>query len=201
MSDIPVWVGVAVTFVVGVGGWVTAGIANARAKAANVEAAKSNAIAVGAVEKAEQANRIAADANRLSEDANALVGRSVAAQTEDWHVDWWAEWNAASASLELKNRGRDAARDASVTIVGEGVYVVEKWPEGVAPNADAVVLVASVLDLRAQKEARNARIIEGNRSSSVAIIPSPFSVTLSVSVRWRTGEGFPGGQQLEVRAT
>jgi hypothetical protein len=192
------WIGIAVALVVGAIGWIFAGVANSRAKAANTAAAESNRLAKEAVEKADQANRIA-------EDANTLVGRSVAAQTEDWHVDWRAEWNKAGSLVVLKNRGRDAALDASVTVSAKiskhSVYAVEKWPEGVPPNTDVTVMVNDVLEARRLHETKAAQIMNANRTSRVAWIPGPFLIVLKISVRWRTGEGFPRDQEIELQAS
>ncbi|MCU1508401.1 MAG: anthranilate phosphoribosyltransferase [Glaciihabitans sp.] len=205
MTNFLAWIGIAVAFLVGAIGWIFAGVANSRAKAANTAAGESNRIAKEAVEKADQANLIAKDANQLSEDANALVGRSVAAQTEDWHVDWRAEWNEAGSLVILKNRGRDAALDASATVSAKlpdkRVYAVEKWPDGVLPNTDVTLMVTDVLDARTRHEIRSAEIMDANHGSSVFVVPGSFLLVLKISVRWRTGEGFPRDQEIELHAT
>jgi hypothetical protein len=214
MGDLPAWISACIAFVIGAGGLGLAFVANSRAAAANVEAAKSNAIAeaakreaikanaisADALNAADKANRIAGEANKLSEEANALVGRSVAAQTEDWHVDWRIDWNKAAGLIVLKNRGRDAAFEVSVTVTGEGIYKVQTFPDGVPPNTDQTIEVFEILELRREADAATARRLEANRGSRVTVFPTSFSLILKVSIHWRTGEGFPADHAFNLTA-
>ena len=177
-------IGFVVSASLGAVGWIFAGVANRRAKEA--------------VEKADHANRIAEDANKLSEEANKLVGRSVAAQTEDWFVDWRVEWNYASASVVLKNRGDKAALQASAIIVGEGVYKREEWPNDVAPNTDEVIQIPQIIEQRTAKASRNVQVVENMSASGFSFAPRSFRLELSISIRWRTGEGFPRDKDLNL---
>lgn len=199
MTDLAAWLGIAVAIVVGAIGWVFAGVANSRVRAANKEAAKSNLLAEQAVLKAELANRIAQDANKLREAANSLAARSIAAQNEDWHVDWQVAWNKSTVRVVLKNLGRDAAHDVSVTIAGGGVYVVETWPDGVPASTDvAVNMNQGPFALPAQRLRENSRKVMLKGDWHGPPLP-PLDVNLEVSIRWRTGMGFPKSQDLEVR--
>lgn len=195
------WIGIAVAGAVGIGGWVTAGIANGRAKKANTLAEKSNTIAQDAVARADAANDIAEDANKLSKDANALVERSVSQQTEDWFVKWEAEWNVAAALLILKQRGRDDALNTSVVIAGKNVHKIYRADHSVSPGQELDIEVMQVLDERNKHDIRTAQIMERNVSSPVVYVPSGFSLDLTISIRWLTGGGFVQPQTVELKVT
>ncbi len=204
LTDLLTIIGFIVAAGLGAVGWIFSGVANRRANDANDEAAKSNLIANEAVEKADRANRIAEDANRLSEEANKLVGRSLAEQTEDWHVAWLAEWNQASASVILKNRGRDTALDASVTISGNNIHKVERWPNGVPARTDVVVPLTEVNDQQANHRRESPRSAIGNVrgvGNSMIYVEKPFALELDLAIHWRTGEGFVRGKELKLTIT
>jgi hypothetical protein len=199
--DAATWVGIAVAGVIGLGGWIMAGIANSRSKKANTHSEQANTIATGAVIKAESANRIAEDANKLSKDANALVELSVLQQTEDWFVEWVAEWNVAGALLILTQRGRDDALQSSVVIAGKNVHKIYRADHPVSPGQDLAIEVMQVLGERNKYDIQFAQRMEKNETSPVRVIPEPFSLELTITIHWFTGGGFVQVQTIELKVT
>jgi hypothetical protein len=193
------WIGIVAAASVGVVGWIFAGIANGRAKKANELAEKANGIAEMAIVRADDANGIAEHANKLSEQANSLIERTTAQKDEDWFVDWTAKWNHDSALIVLRNTGRDAARNLSVTIDGEKLHRVVEFDHDILGGTDDTISLSEIVQKRTDNAAAMERIIQSNRASSVSVIPSPLNVNITLSLRWQTGRDVWQPKELTLR--
>lgn len=187
MSDTATWIGIIVSGLIGLGGLVFAYFADRRAKKANKLVEESNGIAKRALVRAEDANGIAEHANKLSEQANSLIERTAAQKAEDWFVDWTAKWNHDSALIVLKNTGRDAARNLSVTIDGEQLHRVVEFDHDIPGGIEDTIPVPEIVQKRIDNGLAADRIMESNRNRSVVIIPVPLNINVTLSFRWQTG--------------
>lgn len=123
---IAAWVGIAVSLLVGVAGFVTA-IVSARAaresnrvaELARQEAQTANKLASEANTISRESNSLAVDANKLSEHANTLVERSVAMSVERNDVRWELDWQNPGEVLVV-NRGDDEAHRVKATVYVDG---------------------------------------------------------------------------------
>lgn len=179
-----------------VGSAVFAGFATRDAKKARATAEAANMIATGAVAKADEANKIAKDANELSEKANGLVARSVAQQEEGWFVEWAINWDEDHATLTLANQGLNTAREVTFVVVGDG-FSYRSGPDNpdVPAGETYDVEIPQIMENRSTHEAERRQVM----SQSPWMILGSYYVDTTVTVRWRTGQGFPGTQKLEIQ--
>ena len=173
------------------------------AKESDTHAKAANRIAEDALGKAASANEIAVRANQISEDANALVGRSVSLQEEDWYVDWSPSWDQDQATLNLTNTGRDCARDISVVIVGEGglhyIHVSDGLP--VEAGMPLILAIPDVAQRRVEHDNSDWTRVRAMRSANIITTTSMFAMTVTATIHWRTGLGFPGTKTMEIKVT
>lgn len=193
------WVGIAVSGLLGVGGFVSGLVGNRRAQQANKLAQAANRIAESAVSRADEANQIAGHANELSEESNSIVRRQSAQQEEDWFVEWKEQWETKPAILTLVNRGRDSARHVSVTIAGDSVHRVVERNDDILPGEKVVLTLPELLEERRAfyetSRARTARMA----AKGITTWGGRFQAELKVTVRWRTGEGVAKQQIFELQ--
>jgi hypothetical protein len=190
--------GIAVAIVFGIAGFITAHGANRRAKESNRLAEVANGIAQSAVTKARAANKLAKDANKLSEDANALVKRTIAHQQEDWLVKWNAEWDEEAGTITLTNRGRDAALELSVTVTGDDIHRVYRRSEAAEPGDEVVITFPEFLEKRPAFNAAADATWHENLRHGIFGTPRLLKTDVEVFVRWKTGEGLPGSEDLQL---
>jgi len=198
-DDVATWVGIIAAGAVGAVGWIFAGIANSRAKKANELVEQANTIAKQAVVRAEDANGIAEHANKLSEQSNLLIERTTAQKAEDWFVDWTAKWNHDSALIVLKNTGRDAARNLSVTIDGEQLHRVVEFDHDILGGTEDTIPIPEIIQKRIDNGLAADRIMASNRNSGVMIIPGPLNLNVTLSFRWQTGLDVWQSKDLALR--
>lgn len=208
MTDLPVWIGVVVAGLVGVGGWIAAGIANGRAKKANALATsanklaeQANEIATSAVAEAKSANRISKGANKLSEEANSIAKSQALQQNEDWFVKWKGSWDKDLAMLTFKNEGRDPAREVSCIVVGGDIHEIGRPGEDVAPGK---VFRMHLPQITEQRDAQAIHDRQTNRemgAAGIIWVPRQFKSTVEVTIIWKTGLGATQEQSLTKTLT
>lgn len=189
MTDLPVWIGVIVAGLVGLGGWITAAFAIQSAQRANELAEASNGIAKRAVKEAKASNRIANGANKLSQQANTLVEGQIGQQNEDWYVKWKPKWEKDSAMLVLTNEGRDAARNVSCVVSGDGIHEIGRPGIDVAPGEVFRVHLPVVTEQRNADGIEAARRYREMERAGIIWVHGGFKTNLEVTVIWKTGLG------------
>lgn len=197
IGDVATWGSVVVAVAVGAAGFVTALIANARARAAVEQAKVANAIAQRANGIAESAVRTADAANTLSEEANAISLRGSALLEEDWFVSWQHNWDIETNTLQFRNTGKDAARALTMNITGPDLHRVTTRSEAVEPGQTAEVTLKEISERRAATMSANEST-RAAMSEGIIVMPRAFSQKIQVRISWKTGHGFPQVEELEM---
>lgn len=190
-GDVPTWIGSGVALIVGIVG-IVYGVLGYR------QASKSNRIAGEARDKAAEANQIAEAANLLSAEANTLAARTAAAQEEDWFVDWTAQWDSKSSAMVLVNTGSHEAGDVAVTFSADEIHGTFSGNSSVPAGEFLVVPAEEVMVKRGLHDAERAASAAAMRSAGIGYVGARYKATLKVTVRWRTGLGFPASRELEL---
>lgn len=188
-----------ITILVAAAGVVVSVLAYLAAKQANQEAESANGIAREALAKAVEANQIAERANQLSKDANTFAGRSVAQQEEGWLVDWAVTWNKDRVGLGLVNTGSDKAFQVAVVIQGDDLHQIWGGETALGPGEDVLIPVAQF----GEENLRHLRAVWQQGHMGADGLPPEhlrFTKPLTITIRWRTGLGFPESTKLEVVA-
>lgn len=199
VGDIATWVGVVVAAVLGVVGIFTGVVGQRSAKNANEKAEVANRIAAEALGESRIANKIAEHANNLSDQANVVAERGAAKHEEDWFVDWAIQWDENTAELTLTNTGRDRANQPSVTVAGDEIHdVFDAFERPVLSGERVEIPLPQVVKKRDQHGIDADIAVEGMRRSGIAYVPSGFHTILKVTIRWKTGLGFPQSRELTI---
>lgn len=200
IGDAATWVAAAVALIAGAAGVLFGVLGYRQAKQANEKAEAANRIAADALGQAAKANEIAEHANQLSEEANTVSSRSVAQQEEDWFVDWRIQWNAEESSVALINTGSKDARQPTVTVSGNNIHDFFDDYRDVLPGASIGVPLPQIRDQRAQHASQKAAVAAELRQAGLVYIEGSFHTELKVTIRWKTGLGFPQSRELELKA-
>jgi hypothetical protein len=193
-------IGTGAALLVGAAGFVTALVANSRAKKANVEAEKANRIAAEALATAKDANQIAENANDLSEQANTIAKDQAAKMVDPAHIEWTVEWDPETASVVATNTGRDHACDVSVLVQGKDVRELVRSDSYTAEPQEVRVPIPNFIERRSEFNLAEVESYERRRGGPVFMMPRKYSQTFNVDIRWQTAAGNPGSETVELKA-
>jgi hypothetical protein len=196
LGDVPSWVAIAASALLGIAGLVVAGASNRRAKRANDHAKEANEIARKAVVRAEESNRIAEKANKFSENSNSLYRRQVAQQEENWFVQWEAKWDPKSSMLAFVNKGSDTAIKPTFVVTGDELHEFAKGVEDVPPGKEVFIALDEVAKKRDAKIEGDRR--RASRPSNIIWVPGAFKYDAKAVIRWNSGLGNVAEQTIEL---
>lgn len=186
------WVGIGVTALVAVTGWVFAGLANGKAK-------QANKIAHEALTEAVKANEIAENANKLSEDANTLIKRQALQQADPSHIEWVSEWDEEGNSLTLTNTGRDPALNVTVLIKGKKVDRLSDGHSEVSRGEKVTITFPEFVDQRREHNIAMRDRVSRGAAQGIVMVPRYWGDRLTIDVRWLHQSGKPGSQVIDQR--
>lgn len=186
------WVGAAVAGVIGVVGWVFAGLANRKAKLANKLAESANSIAERAAVEAARANKLAEDANRLSRKANTLSERTFLNSSEGSFVQWIPEWVPDRFEIAVTNAGRDTAFGPSIVVTGDELHQVGVGAD-TRPREKLTIPLPQIAQRKLTAPRARAAFIEGTTVSLGRLFLFPVSIV----VLWKTEHGFERHERIE----
>ena len=149
------WAGVAVAFIVGVGGLIVGIVGLVKAHQAKQEAKEANRIATAA-------NAISVAANSLSEEANQISRQSAMRSAEEHDVDWDCNW-LEPGTYVVSNSGRDTATKVRVLVTVDDETVTAEAAE-VGHLGEIVLMFPRALTAWREEEAERLAFAQHART-------------------------------------
>lgn len=184
------WLGV-VGMLTGVGGILIGGWGLRQAKLSREIAEEANQAARESAAAAQRANEIA-------EEANALSARAVTAVTDQHFVEWKPTWDERSCELRVYNRGGDDAHDVRLTVLADDAHTNQAFEGPVPPAGWIGVDLPEVDQKRAEHEAMMNRRQADLASGGIVYVGGTFSMSLRVTVTWRSEAGLPKAVSFDL---
>ncbi|MCK2200520.1 hypothetical protein [Corynebacterium callunae] len=168
---------------IGLGGFIYAGLAHKRAKEANM-------LAKDAVVAAKKANLIAEQANDLAGDSNTISQRALDISAESVEYEFTLNIDEQRGAI-IVNHNPLPVSDVSVFVLSEGRAVANIEGESAEPFGEIALSLTSLIDETIERAKKmNFRIVsEGPYGDSKRSGRHPVTCTVTATVGYRTQSG------------